>query len=276
MNVQHDPQTIFERIAMVSYEATRGWSEATGEPTHPTWGETPRWRQVSATNGVRSAASGATPEQLHAGWFRDRLARGWQYGPDKNDAAKTDPNLAPFAALTDAQRRKFELFASIARTLYRCGTERWAIKTMTDAAAAQVALVPEEARIADLVAIPPPVQPIDRQPSELITYQLTATLVVAKHEADRDLHIVIADGDTTMIVESPDPGCAQGSTVFDQISQVRKDLESQFPAVAAGGRVDVNMPVVVTGVAFFDHLHGQEGVARNGIELHPLLSFRPV
>jgi len=31
------------------------------------------------------------------------------------------------------------------------------------------------------------------------------------------------------------------------------------------------MPLTVTGVAFFDVLHGQEGVAPNGIELHPIL-----
>ena len=31
------------------------------------------------------------------------------------------------------------------------------------------------------------------------------------------------------------------------------------------------MPVTVTGIAFFDPLHGQEGVAPNGIELHPVL-----
>jgi hypothetical protein len=29
----------------------------------------------------------------------------------------------------------------------------------------------------------------------------------------------------------------------------------------------------VTGVALFDFLHGQTGVARNGIELHPVLAF---
>ena len=31
---------------------------------------------------------------------------------------------------------------------------------------------------------------------------------------------------------------------------------------------------VVTGVAFFDFQHGQTGVARNAIELHPILAFR--
>jgi hypothetical protein len=35
----------------------------------------------------------------------------------------------------------------------------------------------------------------------------------------------------------------------------------------------VKVPVTITGVAFFDKLHGQTGVAPNGIELHPVLSI---
>jgi hypothetical protein len=31
---------------------------------------------------------------------------------------------------------------------------------------------------------------------------------------------------------------------------------------------------VITGVAFVDTVHGQRGVAPNGIELHPALGFR--
>ena len=34
------------------------------------------------------------------------------------------------------------------------------------------------------------------------------------------------------------------------------------------------MPVTVTGVRFFDFLHGQTGVAPNGIELHPVLDIQ--
>src|SRR5260370_37385818 len=32
-------------------------------------------------------------------------------------------------------------------------------------------------------------------------------------------------------------------------------------------------PVVVTGVGFFDKVHGQMGVAKNGIEIHPILAI---
>ena len=34
--------------------------------------------------------------------------------------------------------------------------------------------------------------------------------------------------------------------------------------------MEPNIPVTVTGVAFFDLKHNQEGIAPNGIELHPV------
>ena len=37
--------------------------------------------------------------------------------------------------------------------------------------------------------------------------------------------------------------------------------------------VDLTGTATVTGVGFFDVLHGQAGVAPNGIELHPALTF---
>ena len=40
---------------------------------------------------------------------------------------------------------------------------------------------------------------------------------------------------------------------------------------AQNRRSELSVPVTVTDVGFFDVLHGQEGVARNGIELHPVL-----
>jgi hypothetical protein len=41
----------------------------------------------------------------------------------------------------------------------------------------------------------------------------------------------------------------------------------------ARSRVRVCALAKVTGVAFFDPIHGQDGVAPNGIELHPILGF---
>jgi hypothetical protein len=37
--------------------------------------------------------------------------------------------------------------------------------------------------------------------------------------------------------------------------------------------VQIAVPVHVTGIGFFDFIHGQTGVAPNGVELHPVLSI---
>jgi hypothetical protein len=132
--------------------------------------------------------------------------------------------------------------------------------------------------IAELVAIHAPSRPERRRasrfaPTELTTYQINGILKVIKKEADEDYHLVIADvadPTLTMIVESPAPGCAAGSAFSDNIAAVRQTLDQRFGEIT---RLEPNVPVSVTGVAFFDTLHGQEGVAKNGIELHPLLAI---
>jgi transcriptional regulator with XRE-family HTH domain len=77
-----------------------------------------------------------------------------------------------------------------------------------------------------------------------------------------------------MIIESTHPDCAKGSRFASQIGELRKALDT-----ALGGpihaRKQTRLLVTVTGVGFFDRIHGQEGVAPNGIELHPLLHVLP-
>jgi hypothetical protein len=120
----------------------------------------------------------------------------------------------------------------------------------------------------------PASQPASRfAPTELTTYQIDGILTVIKKEADEDYHLVIADAANptlTMIVESPAPGCAAGSAFSDKVAAVRQTLDQRFGEFT---RLEPNLPVSVTGVAFFDVLHGQEGVASNGIELHPILAI---
>jgi hypothetical protein len=63
---------------------------------------------------------------------------------------------------------------------------------------------------------------------------------------------------------------AGGSPFVQQITDVRKALDQKFGSFK---RKTPNVPVTMTGIAFFDPIHGQEGVAPNGIELHPLLGI---
>jgi hypothetical protein len=117
-------------------------------------------------------------------------------------------------------------------------------------------------------------------PVEDTTYTVRATLVGWKTETDHDYHIVIADTANpavTMIIEPPDPSCtdACASNFGSYYTSVRAKLSSCFgQPPTAFTNFKAGITVDVTGVGFFDVLHGQTGVAPNGIELHPLLSVK--
>jgi len=161
-----------------------------------------------------------------------------------------------------------------------CGEERWPVKTLTDADAGKVNFSAQPATVDWLVSQrAPSYLPADSRiaPIETQTYAVRARLVGYKLEEDRDFHIVIADLDNsseTMIVEIPSPDCSGvcASPRVNDINTARNEFESAFGMPIerfhhAGGIVRV------TGVAFFDFLHHQTGVAPNGIELHPVLGI---
>jgi hypothetical protein len=158
-----------------------------------------------------------------------------------------------------------------------CGVERWSVKTGTDANASSIDLahvVPTT--IANLTSLPKPGSlPANNRiaPTETTVYSVTATLTLYKHESDADYHLVISDGSRTMITESADLGCVgPGSPLASGIQTARAQLDAQLTPTSSFK--SANLPVTVTGVGFFDFLHGQTGVAPNGIELHPLLEVR--
>jgi hypothetical protein len=168
--------------------------------------------------------------------------------------------------------------------LARCGVERWPVKVGTDADAVSVSLYPTQTTIKDLTQLAAPkypgLQPNNRYPEERQTVSLSATLTLIKREADSDYHLVIGNGliwngtamIPHMIVEAPDPACATNSRFIKYITQVRRAIDQYFGGPIIG-RHPVNTPITITGIPFFDKIHDQEGVAPNGIELHPLLSI---
>lgn len=166
------------------------------------------------------------------------------------------------------------LFASSALA---CGKERWPVKVGTDRDVSQVNMTVHETNIAALTRIDPPKNPDVRRdsrygPTETTVYQVSGLLTLIKRERDGDYHLVIEDNHgRTMIVEAPSGQCAIGSRFEKQIDQVRNLLSSHYHVTR---RLHPDVPVTVTGIGFFDRKHGQDGVAPNGIELHPLLAFQ--
>lgn len=166
-----------------------------------------------------------------------------------------------------------------------CGVQRWHIKTLDDATRTQINWTPIVANVSTLTAIPVPSgydQYNDTSryaPTETQAYRIRAVLVGWKIESDHDYHIVIADVNNpsnTMIIEPPDLNCSAAcdSGFGSMYNTVRTQMSNCFGAPSTSF---VNLPsgivVDVTGIPEFDALHGQTGVAPNGIELHPLLSL---
>jgi hypothetical protein len=170
---------------------------------------------------------------------------------------------------------------SVTITAHACGRERWNVKTLTAAAASQVNLTPIPSTVEALRALPVP-GPIEfatpRLPQETRIYAVPARLLWDKLEADSDFHIVIAgESGATMIAEVPDPGCAAGARVSGTLTRVRQEFVARFgePSAERFQRVRGAPTVQLTGVLFFDVLHGQRGVAPNGAELHPVPNLSP-
>jgi hypothetical protein len=40
----------------------------------------------------------------HDHWALQRIAEGWRFGPDRNDKAKTHPDLVPYEELQDSEK----------------------------------------------------------------------------------------------------------------------------------------------------------------------------
>lgn len=173
-----------------------------------------------------------------------------------------------------------EAVASAPAGAPHCGIERWAVKTGTDPAAGRVNLNDvQSTTVAALTGFPVPSgfsQDAGRLEgsAEFTAWKVSATLVQYKQEADSDYHLVLRDNQgNTMIAEIPDPACVHGTSPF--LAGITK-ARAQFTAKYAPGDYwqTANVPVVITGVGFFDTLHGQTGVAPNGIELHPVLDIQ--
>ena len=166
----------------------------------------------------------------------------------------------------------------VAQSIFaQCGVERWSVKTGTDADVGLINMSASTATtIQSLRALTAPATlPANNRvaPTETTIFTLSATLTQYKLESDSDYHLVLSDASgNTMIAEIPSPNCVGAGSPFGPgIQNARSEFDARFTATTSFQTA--NIPVAVKGVGFFDFLHGQTGVAPNGIELHAILDI---
>ncbi len=163
-----------------------------------------------------------------------------------------------------------------------CGTERWAVKTLSDDEATCVEFTPKHTTVSWLVSQQPPEHLREQGRSGTIecqVWELTGRLEEFKGEEDGDFHMVLSDLEKpglTMIVEIPDPSCAGvcDSPHRAEMVRARENFTQAFGLpLKRFQHMTKSVMVTITGVGFFDFKHGQTGLAPNGIELHPVIGF---
>jgi len=110
--------------------------------------------------------------------------------------------------------------------------------------------------------------------AEFTLWVLTAYLQLKKNEADEDYHLVLKSGKKTMIAEIPGEGCVADTPepIKSMIIKARQDFTDWY--AAQPNKKHLNAKVRVTGMGFFDRVHGGTGqVLKNGIELHPVIKI---
>jgi hypothetical protein len=184
------------------------------------------------------------------------------------------------ATITDNQGRTAPAPITFTVSSPTCGTERWNVKVGTDPNAGLVNLGnPIHTTIAALRALPAPVlnpnPPYDPRmaPTETSVFVVNGTITFYKLEDDVDYHIVLQDAaGNTMVTEIPSPACDGSTSPFSAgIALARAKLNSRLTPIDTFQVA--NLSVQMKGVGFFDFLHGQTGVAPNGIEIHPILDL---
>jgi hypothetical protein len=169
-----------------------------------------------------------------------------------------------------------------------CGTERWAVKTLTDPAAASVDFAHvHSSTIAKLGHLKAPSHPMTRTTREKRVYRVHAILdsipgldsqgkkLGFRFEDDKDIHLAIRDANgATMILEFPDPSCTVGAQHRYAMAKARAALIKSCGQPPTGHFRELHGTATITGVLFFDFPHHQRGHAPNFAELHPVLAFR--
>jgi hypothetical protein len=174
------------------------------------------------------------------------------------------------------------MLSAVVLLFVTCGTERWDVKVIKDPAAAEVDVAhPHEATVAQLRELDAPrySNANVRSAVEKKVFFVTAYVLGYKREKDDgDFHLVISDdanGATgTMIAELPAAECVEGSAVAARLTAAREAFTAMVQDKPPSEKYRIlrrPLRVSITGVGFFDKIHGQKGVAPNGIELHPVL-----
>lgn len=112
-----DTEALIERRAEFVYEAARFAAKAACAPIIPApWAtREPAFRSQFLEVIERQCGPGrsSSPEELHGSWMQAYIMMGWRYGDAYDPAAKTHPDLVPYAQLGQLEQDKDSVFVAL-------------------------------------------------------------------------------------------------------------------------------------------------------------------
>ena len=156
-----------------------------------------------------------------------------------------------------------------------CGVKRWRVKTGTDSTVPEVDPLLIPTTVENLVGFSvPPVRPDSSRAGsvERTTFVIDGTLTDYEMTDDSDYHLVVRGvSGRSMIVEIPHPACVGVESPYrSEITAARAAVDNAVATVRSFKSTSI--PIRISGLGFFDDVHGQRGVAPNGVELHPVIA----
>lgn len=115
-----------EQVAWVVHEASRALQGVAGDSyVSDPWTAIDAELRECVLDGVRRARErpGQSPAELHAGWIAWKAARGWRYGPVKDELTRTHPCMRPWHELAPGQRMRDVVFLAIVAGMDTAGVQ---------------------------------------------------------------------------------------------------------------------------------------------------------
>ncbi len=167
----------------------------------------------------------------------------------------------------------------------RIGRPRWMVMTATDPGADGIVRVPVPATIEWLLSQPrpnalseasPPQASLHKRfaPVETTLWSVEAQVIEVNHTEDGDYHLILrSSSGKTMVAELPDPRrMTHASRFAKDMTDARRYLVSSLQP--GEGVKEVNARMRIVGVGYFGRADPLESSARNGVQLHPVISLR--
>ncbi|SRR6266568_1102789 len=108
---------LLERRAVFVYETARLAAQAAAVPiVPPSWVEREEPFKVQFRAVIERQMGdqrSRSPEELHGSWMQAYFGMGWNYGERYDPAAKTHPDMVPYAKLGQLERDKDAVFVAL-------------------------------------------------------------------------------------------------------------------------------------------------------------------